>query len=326
MPERKRWVVVVPSNRPDRIGAFMGAWVDLFRKHNAWVVVVDDTPDESLWTQSYGYDVTSMREHRDYPMSWAPYGSDMCRSYGFWMAWKYTDADFILSLDDDTLPLGDPFAEYEMAFDSGAPFSPYLNVGALTSFGGPMRGFPFAARDRAQVVVQWGGWSGVLDYDAVTQMKGVGADESFADVALPVPAGAAVTGCAMNMAFRREWTPMMWQLPLFEGRHNRWGDIWSGLFVKRVADAVGAVCVINGRAQVRHERASDPVANLAREAPGVPLNDGLWDATALAEHDSGRHSYLAVTNAAAEHFARHDPDYADHFLRARDEWLALFAC
>lgn len=318
---RRRWAVVVPSNRPDRLQSFLGAWEDLFSDHAVDVIIVDDTPDGSC---SDACTWTCLRKHRKEPVSWAPAGTDMCRSYGFYRAWK-TGVEFVLSLDDDTLPVGDPFAAYEAVFDAGAPLSPYLNVGALTSFGGPMRGFPFGDRAKAEVVVQWGGWSGVLDYDAPTQLAGVSAEESFAEVVLPVPVGAAVTGCAMNMAFRREWVPMMWQLPLFEGRHNRWGDIWSGLFAKRVADAVGAVCVVNGKAQVRHERASDPLANLARESPGIPLNEHLWEATALPWKDAPLVVlYEEVTGYAAEHFAKHDPEYAEHFLAACDEWLGLF--
>lgn len=320
-----RWAVVVPSNRPDRLKVFLDAWAPLFARHSRVVIVVDDTEGGDISRDAgIPHDVAVVHEHRTRPVSWAPAGSDMCRSYGF--RWAHgTLAEFVLSLDDDTLPDGDPFAEYEAVFDAGAPFSDYLNVGALTSFGGPMRGFPFDQRRRSQVVVQWGGWSGVLDYDARTQLDGVRDDETFDRTIVPVPRGTAVTGCAMNMAFRREWTPMMWQLPLLDGRHNRWGDIWSGLFTKRVADACGVVCVVNGKAQVRHERASDPAANLAREAPGIPVNDGLWEATWLPPWDSGRHTYRSVTDAAALHFREWDAEYADHFLRARDEWLEMFA-
>lgn len=317
-----RWAVVVPSNRPERLDVFLDAWTPLFVKHNVRLIVVDDTVNGAIIMSALG--CTVVHGHRVRSLPWAPSGSDMCRSLGFAEAWK-SDVDFVLSLDDDTLPVGDPFAAYEAVFDAGAPLSPYLNVGALTSFQGPMRGFPFGDRARAEVVVQWGGWSGVLDYDAPTQLAGVGAEESFAEVVVPVPLGAAVTGCAMNMAFRRSWVPMLWQLPLFEGRHNRWGDIWSGLFVKRTADAVGAVCVVNGKAQVRHERASDPLANLAREVPGIPLNEGLW--AGLGSHHGHTVPTMAwrhVTDTAAQLFRKSDPGYAEHFLVARDEWLGLF--
>lgn len=253
-----------------------------------------------------------------------PRKTDMIRSWGIYQAWK-AGSTYTLSLDDDVLPEGDPFDEYERVFDAGAPLSDYLDVGSLTSFGKPLRGFPFADRQPAEVAIQYGGWHGVLDYDAPTQLAGVNPVESFHPVVLPVPRGTAVTGCIMNCAWRTEYAPIMWQLPLdARGQYNRFGDIWSGLFQKRVLDALGKVMVINGKASVRHERASDPLANLEREAPGIPVNEGLWEN--LTDWSKlGMHAcYDLVTECAYDHFNKTDAEYAVHFLEARDKWLSLF--
>lgn len=261
-----------------------------------------------------------------------PRKTDMIRSWGIYRAWK-AGSTYTLSLDDDVLPEGDPFEAYEEVFDSGAVCSDYLSVGALTSFRGQLRGFPFGDREPAEVAVQYGGWHGMLDYDAPTQLAGVNPVESFHPVVLPVPRGSAVTGCIMNAAWRTEYAPIMWQLPLdARGQFNRFGDIWSCLFQKRVLDALGKVMVINGKASVRHERASDPLANLEREAPGIPVNEGLWSKLAYGIDDpvSGfgddlLRTYVTICTRAGHYFEQVDGGYADDFFRARNEWLALFS-
>jgi hypothetical protein len=109
----------------------------------------------------------------------------------------------------------------------------------------------------------------------------------------------------------------MWQLPLYAFNYNRFGDIWAGLFAKRVLDAEGSVMVINGEASVRHERASNPIVNMTREGPGIPVNEGLWD-------ELWGQSYEAVTKSAFQYFKTVDHEYALHFRVARDEWVRLF--
>jgi len=292
------WGVVVPSNRPERLEAFEKEWAPLFHEHGVSVFVVRDEPP---WEGIPDF---------------IPRRSDMIRSWGFYQSWC-AGTTFTLSLDDDVSPAGDLFRAYEDVFLAGAPASSYLSLGALTGTGLEMRGFPYSGRG-AHVVVQWGGWHGVPDLDGVTQVQNPDARSRFASIVLPVPLGVPLTGCAMNFAFRTAYAPLMWQLPLVEEKFNRFGDIWGALLTKKTLDALGLVAVVNGEAAVQHERASDPYVNLVREAPGMGPNEDLWDAL------SGS-SYREVTESAARYFAEFDRHYADHFSRARDEWLSLFA-
>ena len=322
-----RWHVVVPTNRPDRFVEFLDAWQYLFEHHQVTLIVVQDLPENNGQIVKAVLASGLNHELHNYGTFFAkhiPRKTDMVRSWGIYRSWARGGSRFTLTLDDDTKPACDVFQEYERVFLEGAPLSDYLDVGSLTTFGRPLRGFPFRDRDRREVAVQYGGWQGVLDYDAPTQLAGVNDHEGFYDVVMPVPRGAAVTGCIMNCAWRTEYAPIMWQLSLFEGKYNRFGDIWSGLFQKRTLDTVGKVMVINGRALVRHERASDPLANLEREAPGIPVNEALW---ARLHADSGENllaTYNIVTNYAHRYFKDVDPDYAAHFWEARAEWLALY--
>lgn len=303
------WAVVVPSNRPDRLAEFLEAWQPTFERHGVELFVVRDEPE--TWATL---------------PDWVPRRSDMIRSWGFLQAYR-TDVDYVLTLDDDVRPIAgqngaDIFEQYESVFEAGAPLSDYLDVGALTTSGVQMRGFPYRDREPARVAVQYGGWHGVMDYDARTQLAGVPASARFADVVLPVPVGVPVTCCIMNCAFRRDVTPIMWQLPLVDGRYNRWGDIWSGLIQKRVLDAVGQVMVVNGKASVLHQRASDPHVNLERESPGIPFNEGMWDRLEGPRQPGLLNAWENVTRS----FSRLMPnEYADGFMAAREAWLAACA-
>jgi hypothetical protein len=290
--------VVVPSCRPDSLKEFLAAWDNLFQRNDVGLFVVEDQPP---W--------------KDIP-EFIPRRTDMIRSWGFYLAWK-AGYQYILTLDDDVRPAGNPFKAYGDVFDSGAPLSPYLSVGALTTASVEMRGFPFGDRKPVEVALQYGGWNGVLDYDAPTQLAGVSTEEYFSPVNLPVPRSTPVTGCIMNCAFRAKYAPFMWQLPLLDGRYNRFGDIWSCLIAKRTFDWMGKAVVINGKASVFHRRASDPVKNMEREAPGIPVNEHLWEH--LEEGD-----YEQVTESAYRYFVYIDREYAEHFRKSRDEWMKLF--
>lgn len=310
------WSVVVPTNRPERLEEFLVAWDPIFDTVRAHLIVVHDQETVPGWAADFP------GEHHAWEtigLEHAAKRTDMVRSWGIYRAWQL-GGDYTVTLDDDVRPSGNLFHHYEDTFLRGAPLSPYLNVGALTSYGGPLRGFPYKDRTPAMVGVQYGGWDGVLDYDAATQLAGVPDHATFVPLVLPVPKGVPVTGCIMNCAWRTELAPIMWQLPLVDGKYNRFGDIWSGLFQKKTLDHVGVAMVVNGAAKVRHERASDPIQNNVREAPGVPVNETLWDhldATGTTLIDT----YRSVTGSATKAFPT---DYAETFLEARDEWLALF--
>ena len=297
--------MVVPTNRPEQYKRFYEAWKPLFEKHNVRLIPVFDEP--KTWAS----------------LPWfIPRRTDMIRSIGFYEAWK-AGSEYTLTLDDDVLPRGDVFAAYEYEFERPSVCSPYLSVGSLTTSSLQMRGFPYGDRAGARVAIQYGGWEGVLDYDAATQLAcSTPSYECFSSVILPVPRGVPATTCIMNCAFRTELAPVMWQLPMMDGKYNRFGDIWSGLLQKKFLDLQGdGVMLINGRASVRHERASNAFANLEREAPGAEINETLWEKLGALDLLIGDSKYRALTNVFASLFPA---DYAQHFLLARDEWLELF--
>lgn len=317
-----RWAVVIPTIRPEKCRDFIEAWLPLFKQHNVHLVIVEDAAKRSPLVTDGLLPYTHMCWD-DLP-DYMPRRTDMIRSWGFYYVWKNNLADYVLTLDDDTVPHGDPFAAYELAFTFGSVYSPYLSVGALTSSGLEMRGFPYKDRKRADVAVQYGGWSGVLDYDAATQLALPQGKHEFYDIVMPVPKGTAATCCIMNTAFAVEYTPITWQLTMLDGRYNRVGDIWSGLFIKKTLDAIGKVMIINGKAKVIHDRASDPYNSLVKEAPSVWMNENLWENLPSPTTGDMITVFREVTTAAAKFFAQYDVEFADKFIQDRDKWLSLF--
>lgn len=305
----KHWAVVVPSNRPDRLEQFKEAWAETFSGITVDLIVVED--------------------HSPWPgiPEFIPKRTDMIRSWGFYLAHQKTHVSHVLSLDDDTLPpYCDILEAYGREFDRGAPFSPYFSVGSQTSTGLEMRGFPYEGR-HAEVAFQYGGWHGSADLDAATQLATKPQHCEFGEAVVPVPARAAVTCCAMNFCFHVNYALLAWQLPLFDGRYNRFGDIWSGLIQKRCLDALGKVMLINGQASVVHDRASDPFTNLEREQPGMQPNEMLWSyLQAPVTGRTVRQVFQTVTNQFSNYFRNivGDWEYANYFLRQRDAWMELF--
>lgn len=319
------WAVITPTNRPEEYVKFLEAWQPLFEKHEVELFVCQDNdknyPEiaDALADVPFNYKLLTWKDIR---AKHIPTRTDMVRSWGFYEAYK-RGCDYMLTLDDDVRPIGDVFEAYEEQFEQGSVLSEFLSVGALTTSGLEMRGFPYKDRVKKPVAVQYGGWNGVLDYDAATQLAVPKDDEGFFQVTMPVPKGSLATCCIMNTAWKREYTPIMWQLPMLEGRYNRVGDIWSGIFIKRVLDSIGAVMVINGKASVIHDRASNPYNSLQKEAQSVVINDFLGESVTCTSEDI-LEAYRQVTDAANAYFTKHDKDYAEHFIKARDEWMSLF--
>jgi hypothetical protein len=349
MASMTKWTVIVPSNRPEEMQKFLHAWASIFFKHNIKLVIMWDLPEiPANINDHFGEETTFLcwKDVEDSGLSYIPRKTDMIRSFAFWWAYNNTDAKYFLTLDDDVRPLdwskwidsadgkhpsvGDIFEEYEKVFIEGEHLSEYFSVARMTTtpMRTEMRGYPYKDRVVRPVAVQYGGWWGTLDYDAATQLSEPREPQQFALQTMPVPKGAACTCCIMNCAWQRKYTPIMWQLPMLDGRYNRVGDIWSGLFIKKTLDSVGAVMVINGKASVLHERASNPYNSLVKEAPSVWINDNLWEAISEPPPSScGEHFevvYWWFTESAIEYFEKHDKEYADHFRKARDEWEGMW--
>jgi hypothetical protein len=259
--------VVVPTIRDSCIREFLGAWGFETPK----VYVVEDNANKTF---DIGPGVTHL-SHEDIEMdlgdkAWIiPRKTDCIRSYGFWKAWK-DGADYIVTLDDDCFPLS-PLDGHIQALSTPIIEDAWERTGG----GIRTRGFPIGSTWREKrCVLNHGLWAGIPDVDARTQMAG--GPLLFVPEAKVVPAEKFFPMCGMNLAFSRDLTPAMYFLLMGRNyEYDRFGDIWCGLFAKKICDHFGWG-VRSGYPIVRHERASKAEDNLRKETPGYPENEKLW--------------------------------------------------
>lgn len=230
--------------------------------------------------------------------SWIiPRRSDTVRSYAYYYAWKQGYV-YILTLDDDCYP---PTKDNDvMEYDDAKAFVDF-HVGYLTKRtrwfntlnSVKPRGIPFydvGVDDRT--IVNHGLWTNVLDYDAPYQLANP-IPEKFSFDNHTVPAGSYFPMCGMNVMWKAEATVLMYHLLMGQIRtwlptgftdcagdlnklpFDRFGDIWCGIIMKKIADAKG-YRVSTGMPYIRHERASNPFTNLKKEANGIEVNEKLW--------------------------------------------------
>jgi reversibly glycosylated polypeptide / UDP-arabinopyranose mutase len=254
--------IVIPTIRPESYKRFEKGWKDLIKKHHAELVTVWDGNKPKLKHGGYLYsaeDVLGKDANLIYNLN------DGVRNLGFAFVARFLDSKMIITLDDDTLPLGDTVQDHIDTLDKKVPITWFTTASHF------MRGFPYAVREEAEVVLSHGVWEGFKDWDAPTQLVKGNRDVEFYKG--PIPKGVYYPMCGMNIAFKRKLLPYMYYAPM--GHRvglDRFADIWLGIESKKVIDKKGWA-VYSGGAKVRHERASNVWKNLQKEARGLEMNE-----------------------------------------------------
>jgi hypothetical protein len=144
-------------------------------------------------------------------------------------------------------------------------------------------------RNKYPVKISHGLWSNKIDMDAKTQLKTGGVNiPPYPPLRLFIPFGYFFPMSSMNLAFRREATPLMYFSLMGEDpQGNKWGydrydDIWCGIIAKKACDILGWA-VVNGSPFVEHRKASDVKTNLLKEKDGMGRNENFWKAIDGAE-------------------------------------------
>ena len=313
-------ILVVPTNRPDRVEEFLEAW-----RPWPWdrILVIEDAPEASSAGDGdrivrYGWreidaglaqpDIISRRD-------------SAIRAYGFWKAWTM-DADFIFSLDDDCFPVAGNYVERHLQNLEAMPVwhstVPNLRV----------RGLPYAnAGTLRNIYVSMGLWVGHPDVDAIQALAHPVRADAVLDRGFSsrvMPAEQYFPLCGMNLAFRREVACLMYFPPMgLNSPFARFDDIWAGLVLQRICRHLryGIVC---GEPVVEHRRASDPFANLVKEAPGISRNENIWeiiDAVDLLGSDPLT-CMKEMGAALSDHKSR--DEYVQRWGLAILEWCKLF--
>lgn len=317
-----RIVVVVPTIREHCIVEFLGAWNF---EDEVRVLVIEDHAEKTFGLPSRA-NVLHL-SHRDIERdlgadAWIiPRGTDCVRSYGYWRAWQMKPA-MIVTLDDDCFP---PAAgtNYFLQTHWTRVFGEGDECAWISTLDGMMpRGIPYLNQTRRKpCALNHGLWNRVPDFDAVTQLMHARAPQTFAPREMTIPRGKFFPMCGMNLAWRVEATPALYFL-LMGGAYpfDRLGDIWAGVFFKRICDHLG-FAVTSGAPYVEHQRASNVWANLRKEARGMEWNESLWaqvDTIRLRGGSFGK-CYRELANALA-----FEDEYGTCLRRAMLVWADLF--
>ena len=209
-----------------------------------------------------------------------PRRSGACRSFPMYLAWE-AGCEYIITLDDDCLPgeEGERFLETHLeAFEQDRWFR--------TASGERVRGIPYGDRGCLPVLLNHGLWTGVPDLDGPTSLYQMRKSTAVILRARRevVPPGMFFPLSAMNVCYHRSAIPAAYNLlmGLESFGLDRFDDIWSGLFLKRIADHLG-LYVTNGVPFVEHGKASDPFSNLRKESLGIQLHEHFWHHVAAAD-------------------------------------------
>lgn len=257
--------VVIPTIRPDNFKTFLEAWQPLFNRHNVRFITIYD--GESPIVADLERRLTADEIMGEYTSCLSNFNAGI-RNLGFAYVAKYLkDVEYIITLDDDETPVGDPIADHVNALNMRVPIS------WMSTASEYMRGFPYGVREEAEVVLSHGVWEGVADWDAPTQLvKGSRRPVTFPK--MPIPKGIYYPMCSMNLAFRRRLLPWIFHAPVALGV-VRANDILAGIVSKREIDKRGWAAV-TGYARVNHDRASNVYKNLEQEAVEIGLYEQFW--------------------------------------------------
>jgi hypothetical protein len=274
--------IVVPTIREQSILQFLELWASEFR--NQRVIAVEDNPQPTFdlpgWVEHYSWrDVDEHLGDRGWII---PRRSDCLRSFGYYLA-AQKPCDFVVTLDDDCYPEG-AYSPSFLALVRDALDRRWEDERWWSTLEGPVpaRGFPYELRQATvPTMIHHGLWSNVPDFDARTQLLLPDVRLQPATAVQRVPHGRFFPMCGMNLAFRPAMIPALYFLLMGTHRdgspwpYDRFGDIWAGVFAKKVADHLG-FAISSGAPSILHSRASNPEVNLRKETPGYPVNEVLW--------------------------------------------------
>ncbi|HZP20390.1 MAG TPA: hypothetical protein VFB16_09285 [Bauldia sp.] len=307
-PAALKTVAVVASNRGDSLTAFLAAWSPA-----PWseMVVVEDGPRKTFDLGRPGvplhhvaWDDIAAEAAVGRPDPFSRRDSAI-KLFGFWLAATRLGADIVIGLDDDCLPVGEPAGFVAAHLSALAPRPRWVPSHDDL----PTRGLPYYDLGTMEgAVANMGLWQGIADHDApqtlaLRRLGLSGHDHRPGAGSRLMHPRQYWPWCAMNIAFRAEVLPLLYMPKMGEGSpYRRFDDIWSGIILQRCCRHLGLL-LSAGDPHIRHNRASDPMANLEKEAPGIRANEDFWkvvDAVPLTEMETDP---LACMEAVASHFA-----------------------
>jgi len=275
-------------------------------------------------------------------------------SFGFLVAYE-EGADVVIELDDDVFPVDGhnlvrEHLENLFHVDGvrvGGKCKWYNTIENLIIEPPTIyfpRGHPYSleARERtyiwneagsSQCVLNMGLWLGHPDLDAVTILyhggldgrgkihsKGLKRDKVIVDYE------TYFAVCSMNASFLPKIIPAFYQLYMNFMGIDRFDDIWSGIFVKKIADHLGDKISL-GKPLVYHDkRARNVFKDLRSELEGMVMNEVFWrivDEIELAGKDYYE-CYFELANKLEKNLDKFNEKLHKDFIKLQTNKMRLW--
>ena len=251
-------------------------------------------------------------------------------SFGLLIALERGDYDMVVFLDDDTYPINgkDFLSEHWMALHqkdkSGKPmgkvpvreaeYGNWLNTHPSYQ----VRGLPYCQRrlrtnwmnpnNFTETVLNMGCWIGIPDLNAIDYLAFDPDPQYFQVHNFTAAKRNFVPICSMNVAFKPQIIPAYYQL----WHRDRYDDIFSGLFLKVIADHLNKGVSVGSPLCVHDKVPRDYFKDAETELPSMKLNESLWQV--LLETEFTESTWLGCYRELTEQLRRKAKPLSPHYI------------
>lgn len=316
-------IVVVPTIREEQIKEFLNKWKNELKYCS--IIIVEDNPTKCFHLDQSNiihYTWKEIDEELSDKAWIIPRRTDCIRSFGFYKAYQQ-NPKFVITLDDDCYPHRHGFVMEHARRLSECDMNAWISTGDGML---KPRGVPYynSQRTTKECMLNHGLWTKNIDYDAPTQLvdgRLVGQTNKFTPIEQTIPYLSYFPMCGMNIAFKPEIIPAFYFLLMGKDYpFDRFGDIWSGIIIKKICDHLG--CVINsGSPYIVHEKASNVFVNLKKEVEGIAVNEQFWGW--IDEIELSEKTFKTCYQQIAKELSKQN-GYWKKLSEAMLEWTRLF--
>jgi len=190
------------------------------------------------------------------------------------------------------------------------------------------------ATESRNVTFCLGLWKSNFDVNAIDKIQGseyFHPNAKLKESSVIVEYEKLISVCSMNMQFRRELIPAVYQLPMHvEVMPNwvvdRYGDIWGGFILKTLMDLKNESMAI-GEPMINHLKDGDYIRNIWQEYVCHLINDEFLHLLFQVKKTIRPNNYLEMMKEINEGFKEHTDKaspifkpYLKHLCTAMDAW------